>query len=69
MSFILWKRQFKKDIFRASFYSCLFSKAKSRLKDIFSFYRKDNIKKIKSFILEQYMALPLDGRDSYISRK
>jgi len=47
----------------SSFYSYLFSKAKSRLKDIFSFYRKDNIKKIKSFIREQYAASSLDGRD------
>jgi len=55
------KRQFKKIL--SSSYNCPFSKAKGRLKDIFSSYQKDNIKKIKSLVREQYAALPLDGRD------
>jgi len=46
----------------SSFYG-LFSKTKSRLKDIFPFCRKDSIKKIKSLFREQYAAPPLDGRD------
>jgi len=51
----------KKDIF-LSFYGCFFGKTKSQL-DIFPFYRKDSIKKIKSLIREQYAAPPLDGSD------
>jgi len=57
----LSKRQLKTDIFLSSFYSCLFNKVKSQLKDIFSAYRKNNIKKIKWLIREQYAAPPLNG--------
>jgi len=60
----------KKNTFSSSFYSRLFSKTKNQLKDIFSSYRKDNIKKIESLIREQYIRermfreqAPLDGRD------
>jgi len=39
---VLSKRNFKK----TSFYSCLFSKTKSWLKDIFSFYRKTSFSRL-----------------------
>ena len=40
----------KKISFHLSFYSCLFGKAKSRLKDIFSYYQKEREKNY-SFVI------------------